>query len=91
MLSVDDEVLSSANAEQLQVARSTHSVVGASRSDILPWDYAFLQRSRRIGSEPERFEKAAPEFLGWDMHRRAGIEHGGTEIRTVSATCLTSA
>jgi uncharacterized protein (UPF0548 family) len=40
----------------------------------MPSGYGSLRRCLDIGAGTERFEQAARVLLGWDMHRRAGLQ-----------------
>ncbi len=73
MLSVSERVLGSREAEQLRNAALTYSEVGSTRRDSAPSGYGELRRSLELGTGTERFEQAAQVVLGWDMHRRAGL------------------
>lgn len=67
-------VLSSLEAEQLRGAGLTYSEVGFSRLNAVTSGYGNLRRSLEVGTGGERFQQATGTLLGWDMHRRAGLD-----------------
>lgn len=73
-LSMTRRTLLPAEAERLRKAPFTYAEVGSTRTSELPLGYGLLRRSTVVGSGTERFERAARTVLGWDMHRRAGLD-----------------
>ncbi len=54
-------------------AALTYPEIGAS-AGTLPARYRHVRRSREIGSGGAVFDAAAQRLLGWDVHRRAGLD-----------------
>jgi len=74
MLCVSNRVLANLEAERLRKADLTYSEVGHTRADSMPNGYGHLRRSVNLGTGTERFGQASRGVLGWDMHRRAGLQ-----------------
>ncbi|MGW0044381.1 DUF1990 family protein [Rhodococcus sp. NPDC003348] len=58
----------------------TYPEVGATATE-LPAGYHHVRRSRTIGRGEAAFSAAADAVLGWDMHRRAGVDVTATTLR----------
>ncbi|OMG55776.1 DUF1990 family protein [Tessaracoccus sp. ZS01] len=72
---VDPQLLSPKAVAALRDAAFTYGNVGGTGTfdSGPPSGYAHLLRQTELGSGASRFDEVVQTLLGWDMHRRAGL------------------
>ncbi|WP_375424952.1 DUF1990 family protein [uncultured Friedmanniella sp.] len=74
-------LLPDASVRELAGQPLTYPEVGATSARQLPRGYHHLEVTTPVGYGRGQFEAAADALLGWDMHRRSGLEPRVSDLR----------
>ncbi len=74
-------LLSEAAVGELSGQPLTYAEVGATAADQLPPGYHHLRVHTPVGHGRAQFEAAADALLGWEMHRRSGLDPHVSDLR----------